>query len=130
VELGRCIQGLAEVSVLRGAIPAAVAQLNAAIAGLEPHAATPYLRQARARLEELPGRSSVARVVYPDRLSAREVEVLRLVTDGKTNAEVGETLVISPGTVGRHVSNILNKTGLANRTQLARYATERGLQDG
>lgn len=59
---------------------------------------------------------------YPDQLSEREIEVLRLVATGKTNAQIAETLVIAPGTVARHVSNILNKTALNNRTELAAYA--------
>ena len=64
---------------------------------------------------------------YPDGLSAREVEVLALLAAGRTNAAIAEALVVSPVTVKRHVSNILNKTALANRTELAAYATEHGL---
>ena len=60
-------------------------------------------------------------------LSPRETEVLRLITTGATNAEIGEELVISRATVSRHVSNMLGKTGLKNRTDLTRYALERGL---
>ncbi len=63
----------------------------------------------------------------PANLSAREVEVLRLVADGKTNAKIAEELVISPNTVARHVKNILGKTGAANRTEAAIYAERRGL---
>ena len=60
-------------------------------------------------------------------LTRREVEVVRLVSHGLSNQAIGEQLVISSATVARHVSNILNKTGLANRTELARYASESGL---
>jgi DNA-binding CsgD family transcriptional regulator/pimeloyl-ACP methyl ester carboxylesterase len=59
-------------------------------------------------------------------LSPREVEVLRLVAAGKSNAEIAEELVIASGTVARHVSNILNKTALSNRTELAAYAIVQG----
>jgi DNA-binding NarL/FixJ family response regulator len=64
---------------------------------------------------------------YPDRLSAREVEVLRLISGGRSNAEIAAALVISPNTVLRHVSNILDKTGAANRTEAAAYAVRNGL---
>lgn len=63
----------------------------------------------------------------PHNLSPRELEVLRQIADGKSNPEIAETLVIAPGTVGRHVSNLLAKTGLKNRVEVTRYATEHGL---
>ncbi len=66
---------------------------------------------------------------FPDGLTTREGEVLRHIAAGETNVEIAEALVISPATVTRHVSNILNKTNLSNRTELARYATEQGLTD-
>jgi pimeloyl-ACP methyl ester carboxylesterase/DNA-binding CsgD family transcriptional regulator len=72
-----------------------------------------------------PGRST-----YPDALSEREVEVLGLVAAGMTNAEIAAQLVIAPATAARHVSNILNKIGLSNRTQAASYATKHGLDRG
>jgi class 3 adenylate cyclase len=64
---------------------------------------------------------------YPDGLTLREVEVLQQLAQGKSNAEIAEALVIAPATVARHVSNILNKTGLANRTEAAAYAATHGL---
>jgi DNA-binding CsgD family transcriptional regulator/pimeloyl-ACP methyl ester carboxylesterase len=63
----------------------------------------------------------------PDGLSAREVEVLRLVAGGKSNPQIADELVLSINTVQRHVSNILAKTGLANRVEAASYATRHGL---
>jgi DNA-binding NarL/FixJ family response regulator len=62
-----------------------------------------------------------------ERLSQREVEVLHLVAAGKSNAEIAEELVISINTVRRHVSNVFDKTGVANRTQAAAYAKDHGL---
>jgi DNA-binding CsgD family transcriptional regulator len=59
---------------------------------------------------------------YPDGLTAREVEVLRLVAAGKSNQDIADALVITLRTAGNHVANILNKTGLANRTEAAAYA--------
>jgi DNA-binding CsgD family transcriptional regulator/pimeloyl-ACP methyl ester carboxylesterase len=61
------------------------------------------------------------------RLSAREIEVLRLLALGKTNQEIAEALVISLNTVAHHVTNILNKAGLANRTEAAAYAHRSGI---
>ena len=61
-------------------------------------------------------------------LSPREREVVALVAAGKTNLEIADALVISSGTVARHVSNMLAKTGLKNRVELAAYAIEHGLR--
>ena len=68
-------------------------------------------------------------VTFPDDLTAREVEVLRLLAIGRTNKDVSLVLAISLNTVATHVRNILNKTQCANRTEAAAYATRHGLQD-
>jgi NarL family two-component system response regulator LiaR len=60
-------------------------------------------------------------------LTEREMETLRLIAQGLTNQEIGDKLAISERTVGKHVSNILDKLHLANRTQAALYALRRGL---
>ncbi len=60
-------------------------------------------------------------------LSEREFEVLRLIAGGKKNAEIAQNLVISEKTVKNHVSNILSKLHLADRTQAAVYAWREGL---
>ena len=60
-------------------------------------------------------------------LSEREVQVLRLVSAGKTNQQIADELIISVNTVIRHVSNIIGKTGAANRTEAATYASKHGL---
>src|SRR5947209_12813619 len=52
-------------------------------------------------------------------LSERELEVLRLIADGRSNAEIAERLVISEKTVKGHVSNILGKLHMLDRTQAA-----------
>jgi NarL family two-component system response regulator LiaR len=59
-------------------------------------------------------------------LTAREVEVLKLVAQGLSNQEIAERLVISERTVRTHVTNILAKLHLANRTQAALYALREG----
>ena len=62
-----------------------------------------------------------------DPLTEREVEVLRLVALGLSNEEIAEKLVVSDRTVGVHISRILAKLHLANRTQAALYALREGL---
>ncbi len=62
-------------------------------------------------------------------LSERELETLRFIAQGLTNQEIAEKLTISERTVGKHVSNILGKLHLANRTQVALYALRRGLAE-
>jgi class 3 adenylate cyclase len=59
---------------------------------------------------------------YPDGLTSRESEVLRLIAAGKSNQHIAAALVISLNTVARHVANILDKTSSANRTEAAAYA--------
>jgi NarL family two-component system response regulator LiaR len=63
----------------------------------------------------------------PEPLSERELEVLRLLAQGKSNREIAEQLVITELTVRTHVSNILGKLHLASRTQAALYALKEGL---
>lgn len=60
-------------------------------------------------------------------MTEREIEVLRLIAQGATNREIAEQLVISEGTVKNHISNILSRLGLRDRTQAAIYARENGL---
>ena len=62
-------------------------------------------------------------------LSAREMEVVRLVGGSATNAEIARALYISEGTAKNNVSKILRKLGMRDRTQLALYAAERWPKD-
>lgn len=62
-----------------------------------------------------------------DPLTARELDVLRLVAQGRSNREIAEKLVITELTVSTHVSNILGKLHLASRTQAALFALREGL---
>jgi two-component system response regulator NreC len=62
-----------------------------------------------------------------DRLSPREIEVLQLVTAGRTAVETGHALGISAHTVRRHLSNMASKVGVRGRVALTRYAVEHHL---
>jgi DNA-binding NarL/FixJ family response regulator len=64
---------------------------------------------------------------YPGGLTAREVEVLRLVAAGKTNPEIAGLLVLSEKTVARHLSNIFTKLGVTSRTAAAAFAFEHNI---
>jgi DNA-binding CsgD family transcriptional regulator len=95
-------------------------------AGLELEAARDEFEQLGAR----PDATSVTALLGGgDRhgLSARELEVLRLVAAGRSNREIASTLVISEHTVARHVQNIFRKLDVSSRTAAAAFAFERGL---
>jgi DNA-binding CsgD family transcriptional regulator len=78
------------------------------------------------RALRLRGQRKVA-VTYPDGLTAREFEVLRLLAQGKSNQQIAAELDISLHTAGHHVGSILGKVGAANRTEAASYAFQHGL---
>ncbi|MFD7772029.1 response regulator [Streptomyces sp. NPDC059787] len=63
----------------------------------------------------------------PDLLTPRETEVLRLISAGATNKEIAARLYLSEGTVKNHISRVLSRLGLRDRTQAALYARENGL---
>jgi two-component system, NarL family, response regulator NreC len=63
----------------------------------------------------------------PDDLSVREVEVLRLIALGHTNAEIGEQLFLSVRTVETHRAHVQQKLGRSTRAELVRYALDKGL---
>jgi DNA-binding NarL/FixJ family response regulator len=98
-------------------LASAVRKAAAGEAVIHPWVAARVVQELRS-----PARGEIA----PD-LSERELEVLRLIAEGISNAEIAERLIISENTVKSHVSNILGKLHLADRTQAAVYAWREGL---
>jgi len=82
-------------------------------------------------LEEFtrPDQGSAQEPEARDELTTREIDVLELVAEGKTNKEIASSLVISENTVKIHLRNILEKLHLQNRIQAAVYAVRQGLVD-
>jgi DNA-binding CsgD family transcriptional regulator/tetratricopeptide (TPR) repeat protein len=111
--------------------------LRAALETIDGLGAAAAARRIRSRLRAL-GASGIPRGPRPSTrtnvggLTPRQVEVLRLVSEGLTNADIAAELVISPRTVDHHVSAVLARLGAANRVEAARLALARGLttQDG
>ena len=92
------------------------------------------LKSARAtadRLGVVPLLTQIERLMAPTAsprgLTEREVEVLRLVAHGRSNADIAQSLVLSERTVARHLSNIFTKLGVASRTAAAAFAFEHHL---
>ena len=100
--------------------------VRAAAAGessLSPRIATKLLERLR---DEDGDRQAVAPDVQPG-LSEREIEVLKLLAEGKGNAEIASELFISPKTVKNHIASILMKLQMENRIQAAVYAVRSGI---
>ena len=102
-----------------------IAGIRAAASGeslISPQIATKVLQQLRAQTAD----TTAAKTIRTE-LSERELEVLRLIANGKDNAEIARELFISPKTVKNHISNILMKLQIENRIQAAVYAVRSGL---
>lgn len=77
-------------------------------------------------LQNLRGEDTEASQLFTE-LTERELEVLKLIANGLSNSQIAEKLFISENTVKGHVSNILSKLHLADRTQVAVYAWQQGI---
>ena len=82
------------------------------------------MRAALVRADRLVGAANAA---SPAGLTAREIEVLRHLAQGKTNREIAEVLVISEHTVVNHLSHIFGKIGVDNRTAATAFALRQGI---
>ncbi len=90
------------------------------------------LQEADTRQEQVakvlqPAASQPSLSTFPAGLTSREVEILRLVAQGLTDARVAEQLVISPRTVNWHLTTIYSKLGVSSRAAATRFAIEHGL---
>jgi len=91
------------------------------------HHGEPFLEPGIARKVLAEISSPPQKPLTPEPLTARELEILRLVAQGKSNKEIAAQLVIAEETVHSHVSSILGKLHLASRTQAALYALKEGI---
>jgi NarL family two-component system response regulator LiaR len=96
----------------------AIRQVNAGECSLHPIIARKVLQELKLSPKQAP-------TTQP--LTEREVGILRMVAQGKSNRQIADELVISLGTVRAHLSNILGKLHLASRTQATLYALREGL---
>jgi DNA-binding NarL/FixJ family response regulator len=102
-----------------------IAGIRAAAAGeslISPQIAAKVLQRLRAQTKD----AQAAEIIRAE-LSDRELEVLKLIANGKDNAQIARELFISPKTVKNHISNILMKLQIENRIQAAVYAVRSGL---
>jgi len=93
------------------------------------HVGTPRFggpRVAARVLQNIRGEGGEDQQLFTD-LTERELDVLKLIANGMTNSQIAEELVITENTVKGHVSNILSKLHLVDRTQAAVYAWQRGI---
>jgi DNA-binding NarL/FixJ family response regulator len=79
------------------------------------------------QLENLERPSAPEKPIHPAGLTPREVEILRLVAKGATNQQIADVLHISVRTVNTHMTNILNKIGVDNRTAASTFAVQNKL---
>jgi DNA-binding CsgD family transcriptional regulator len=127
-ERGLTLLALAEWCRTRGDIPAARAHLDTVRALCTPMGAALALAQADALAERLPALPAGPSPVRRAGLTAREVEVVRLLAAGLTNAEIAAHLSLSPRTVNAHLTTIYGKLGVATRGAAIRFALDHGLR--
>jgi LuxR family maltose regulon positive regulatory protein len=112
---GRAVAELLRLAAERGVHPA-FARRTLALLG-----------QRELPVAPAPGPAHAVSLASGEPISAREIEVLRLLAAGASNPEIAERLVISPHTAKRHVANILEKLGVSSRTEAAIRARDLGL---
>ncbi len=130
-ERARILQGQAEVELARGDQTGLLRgrdRLNEAHALFEELGMLASAQQVRRRLHSLshaPGPLTPS--VLPAHLTQREVEVLKLVAQGKSNRQIAQALCLTEKTVTNHLTHIFNKTGCENRAAAAAFALRHGL---
>ncbi len=107
----RLLERLSDPAAAGGAVPAGTGSGRGAGAAPAP----------------FPAAASPVRRELPDGLTAREAEVLSLVAEGLSNAEIARRLHVSTATVKTHINNLFAKTGVRDRAQAMRYAFQYGI---
>jgi len=123
IELARALGALGRVAAARDEAQRAIDLLSELHAELEISRARAVLASFDAVAPSPSEKSSAAQAG----LSAREIEVLKLVADGLNNQAIGEKLFVSEHTVHRHVANILNKLSVSSRAAAVAQAARRGI---
>jgi DNA-binding NarL/FixJ family response regulator len=98
--------------------------------GGEPSAFQPEATRAGAHQTGISGTGQTRRDEQVESLTPREVDVLKLLSQGQTNPQIAQNLMVSRGTVKIHVQHIISKLGVSDRTQAAVRAIESGLLGG
>jgi DNA-binding NarL/FixJ family response regulator len=101
----------------------AIEAAHAGDSALSPQVASRLVERLRAN----PAASAAPQAAAAAALTPREIEILRLVAEGKENAEIGRALYISASTAKNHVAHVLDKLGVENRVQAAVYAVRAGI---
>jgi DNA-binding CsgD family transcriptional regulator len=122
---GRCLQGLAEAALRTGARRRALQLFAEAEASFQTCGAEFLRQQVAARRAEIEEAPASPKPVYPDGLSMRQMQVLRLIAEGKTTREMADELVLSVRTVERHAADVYTKIGARNRAEATAYALNR-----
>lgn len=131
LEIDRRMRSILHVATTQAEWAAHLRRVQAPSARIEEHAVA--ARELADRYDLIRVRrilgpdATAAKPVLPDGLTAREVEVLRLIGEGRSNRDISRELYISENTAANHVRSILMKTQCPNRTAAAHYAVQHGL---
>jgi DNA-binding CsgD family transcriptional regulator/tetratricopeptide (TPR) repeat protein len=128
-EMGRARIALAQSLEALGRLPAAEREAQAALLSWRELGAERQAAQAEALLKRLrhPREITSDEAPEPQLLSARQREVLKLIAQGSSDQEIADTLMLSPHTVHRHVTNILARLDVPSRAAAVAYAARQGL---
>ena len=124
LEAGAVVCMSASVPVAEAETPAATAPPRALFAAI---ARQPVEAVTNGTARQEPRENAPLPVAEPCPLTARELEILRAVAEGHTNARIGRLLWVTEQTVKFHLSNIYRKLGVSNRTEASRYALVNGM---
>jgi DNA-binding CsgD family transcriptional regulator len=130
-ELAQTLVARAELELARGGSGSAMRARTSLAEALEVFKAygnKPQVQRIRTRMRDLPRQpGEKPEQPTPAGLSRRELDVLRLLAQGRSNREIAEALALSEKTIANHVTNILNKIGMDNRAAAAAFAVRQRL---